>query len=289
MWFTGARPGELSKVEARHLNDGLWRLDPTEHKTGRVTGKDRIIGVADDHHSRFSDASREKCLSLINNSFEIALSALKNCSHLFITFGTAYYYRLKSNNQVVSNCHKLPDKEFRRNRMSVQEEVDDFSNLIPELYSFNPELQIVFTVSPIRHWKDGAHENQLSKSVLLLAVQQLQEKFRKVSYFPAYELMMDELRDYRFYDEDMLHPNKTAIEFIWKRFCSTFMDKPTLLTLEKIEQIYLARNHRPFNPQTDAFRKFAEQQIQKIHSLNKSISNINFTEELNYFNQFVQK
>lgn len=243
-----------------------------------------------DHHSQFSNICPHECLNRINTSFRKAQEELKSCSHLFITFGTAYYYRLKSTNQVVSNCHKLPDKDFNRSMLDVQEIVADYSKLIPELLRYNQELQIVFTVSPIRHWKDGAHENQLSKSVLLLAIHQLQQTFAKIDYFPAYELMLDELRDYRFYEEDMLHPNKTAIEFIWKRFYSCFMDKTTQSTMQEIKNIYLARHHKPFNSNTEAYRSFAEQQIKKMHSLKKSYGNsIDFTEELDYFSQFVRK
>jgi hypothetical protein len=131
-----------------------------------------------DHHSRFSDANPEICLGKINASLETASGILKKASHLFLTFGTAYYYELKSDRQVVNNCHKLPEKEFSRFRLNPEEIVTAYSELIPLLKAYNPELTIVFTISPIRHWKDGAHENQLSKSVLFIAVDEICRKFK---------------------------------------------------------------------------------------------------------------
>ena len=163
------------------------------------------------HHSRFSDISAENCIENINRRLEISADFLKSASILVVTYGTSYVYSLKSTGETVTNCHKLPDDHLVRKRLSVADIVDDWSLLIEELKIYNPELKLLFTVSPIRHWKDGAHENQLSKSILLLAIDELIRKNDFCHYFPSYEIVMDELRDYRFYAEDMLHPSSVEI------------------------------------------------------------------------------
>jgi hypothetical protein len=236
-----------------------------------------------DHHSRFSDSDLNVCLTKINTSIHAAHEKLLRSSFLFITLGSAFFYRLKSNQRIVANCHKLPEKEFDRNIMSVDEVVNAYELLNEVLLKFNPGIQVVFTVSPIRHWKDGAHENNLSKSVVLLAINEIAKKFENVTYFPAYELMLDELRDYRFYDEDMLHPNKIAIDFIWKRFLSCFSETDNSKIMNEIEKIQLARQHRPFNTKTEAFQTFIVQQINRINMLSQQFPEIDLSSEYKYF------
>lgn len=240
-----------------------------------------------DHHSRFSDVDLQACLKKINSSINSAHEKLTKAGFLFITLGSAFYYLLKSKDQVVANCHKLPDKEFDRQMLQVEEIVQAFESVQTSLQKFNPALQIVFTVSPIRHWKDGAHENNLSKAVVLLAIDELCRKHENVSYFPAYELMLDELRDYRFYEEDMLHPNKTAIDFIWKRFLNCYTDTDTIKLMNEIEKIQLARQHRPFNTKTEAFQAFIVQQINKINMLRQQFPEVDLLPEYEYFKSFM--
>lgn len=164
------------------------------------------------HHSRFSAPSEEECLGHINSRLSESSDFLRKATRLVITLGTAFVYRLKSDGRIVSNCHKLPEKMFDRQRLSTQEIVEDWKPLLLALWEQNPALKILFTVSPIRHWKDGAHENQLSKATLLLATDALQKDYPdRIAYFPAYEILMDELRDYRFYADDMLHPSPLAM------------------------------------------------------------------------------
>ena len=166
------------------------------------------------HHSRFSAPSEEECLGHINSRLSESSDFLRKATRLVITLGTAFVYRLKSDGRIVSNCHKLPEKMFDRQRLSTQEIVEDWKPLLLALWEQNPALKILFTVSPIRHWKDGAHENQLSKATLLLATDALQKDYPgRIAYFPAYEILMDELRDYRFYADDMLHPSPLAISY----------------------------------------------------------------------------
>ena len=180
----------------------------------------------------------------------------------------------------MANCHKLPEKYFERARLSVEEIVSLWEPLIAKLQKKHPSLQWLFTVSPIRHWRDGAHENQLSKATLHLAVEALQERFPvQTAYFPAYELMMDELRDYRFYADDMCHPSLTAIQYIWERFVEVCMDEPARCLLKEAEEIRKALDHRPFNPQSEAYRRFLTQTLLKIDRFNEKMPYLCFKQE----------
>ncbi|MDR2775976.1 MAG: GSCFA domain-containing protein [Tannerella sp.] len=219
------------------------------------------------HHGRFSDVSADKCLSGLNEALRRAAVQIRNTSCLIVTFGTAYVYRHKSG-VVAANCHKLPESDFIRERLSVNDITGDWSALLNELRDGNPLLKIIFTVSPIRHRKDGAHLNQISKSTLLLAEQALAEQYPgQVLYFPAYELMMDELRDYRFYAEDMIHPSSQAIHYIWERFCDTCMDRKTLSSMKEVEEINKRLNHRPLTNNDEAYKQFLTQTLLKIKQL----------------------
>ena len=159
------------------------------------------------HDSSFSDISQEECLRKINSRLKQTADNLCKTDFLFITFGTAWVFELTGSGETVANCHKLPAKEFRRRRLSVNEIADEYQTLIARLQTSFPQLQIIFSISPIRHWKDGAHENIISKSTLLLAIEELEKSLPNVHYFPAYEIMMDELRDYRFYAKGKFHPS----------------------------------------------------------------------------------
>ena len=159
----------------------------------------------------------------------------------------------------------------------------EWANLINRLNELNPKLKIIFTVSPVRHWKDGAVQNQLSKSTLILAIHQLKNKFENVEYFPAYEIMMDDLRGYRFYADDMLHPSKQAIEYIWEQFSQTYFEKDTIEVMDDVSRVLLAKNHRPLNPDTENHKKFLKKQIEIIKKFSAEKSFIDFEEELKYF------
>jgi hypothetical protein len=178
---------------------------------------------------------------------------LKNADFLFITFGTAWVYRYKKTGKVVSNCHKIPASEFDRYRLTVDEIVVEYKNLLVEIRKVNPIAMVIFTVSPIRHWKDGAVENQRSKATLLLAIDKILNEFshKNCGYFPAYEIVMDELRDYRFYSDDMIHVSDVAINHIWEIF------EENLIEYWKFKT-YTAnsKNKQGFSTQTDQ-QKFA--------------------------------
>lgn len=224
------------------------------------------------HHSRFSSPNEEECLSQINERLVFSSSVLRRADRLVVTFGTAWVYKLKNNGQVVGNCHKIPDSSFLRIRLTVDEIVQEWTELLEMIRNVNSELKILFTVSPIRHWKDGANGNQLSKATLLLAVNELCSRFPEITdYFPAYEIMLDELRDYRFYADDMLHPSPLAIEYIWNCFSETYLNKESQVLLNELESIHKALNHKPFNPESQSYRDFLFKTLQKAEQINNEI------------------
>jgi hypothetical protein len=228
------------------------------------------------HHGSFSDTSKDACLGKINKRIIESSTNLKQANFFIITFGTAWVYELASTKEIVANCHKLPEKTFNRRCLTIKEIVENYTVLLRKLQAFNPSLQIIFTVSPIRHWKDGAHENQMSKSILLLAIDELQQLFPNTSYFPAYEIVMDELRDYRFYDEDMIHPNNIAINYIWEKFSDIYFSVETEKIRLKIEQIIKAESHRPFNPDTKEHQTFLEKNAQRKSLLQEKYPFLSF-------------
>jgi len=219
------------------------------------------------HHSRFSGSDPDSTLSRINIQTNEASVILKNCHHLFITFGTSWVFEHKLKKVVVSNCHKLPASTFDRYRLSVSQITETWIPLIDEMRRNNSNLHLIFTVSPIRHLKDGAHENQLSKSTLLLAIDDLISRYgtETISYFPSYELVLDELRDYRFFASDMTHPSEVAIRFLQEKFAATFLDKEALAVSAELDKILPALKHKPLNINDNNYISFIESQIEKIN------------------------
>ena len=199
------------------------------------------------HHSRFSAAKRDDLLAAMNETMHRVADFLRQADVLIVTLGTAFVYRLKDTGMLVANCHKQPDQLFVRERMTAYDIVDQWQMLLQLLASVNPSLRVIFTVSPIRHKRDGLHANQVSKGILLQAVDDLVQQADSgvsVSYFPAYELMMDELRDYRFYAADMVHPSEVAVDYIWERFQDTFFDSATKDAVAKSTKEWRRRQHR---------------------------------------------
>lgn len=224
------------------------------------------------HHSRFSATSEKECLEKINNRLTESSDKLKKASRLIITFGTAWVYKLKENDKVVANCHKLPESLFMRNMLTIDNIIKEWKCLLLALWERNPGIKILFTVSPVRHWKDGAHGNQLSKATLLLAIQYLQDMFpERIAYFPAYEIMLDELRDYRFYAEDMLHPSPLAVEYIWQRFSENLLSKDSQEIMQAWKEIKNAISHKPFHPESDAYKNFIHQTLLKIERIKQKM------------------
>lgn len=238
------------------------------------------------HHSSFSEINKDVCEERIKESIKISRSKLINSDYLIVTLGTSWVFRHKGLQEIVSNCHKIPGGEFERYRMTVEEVVGVIKPVLDKLVEINPKIQIIFTISPIRHWKDGAHENQVSKSVLFVALEKILSKYANTTYFPAYEIMMDELRDYRFYADDMIHPNQIAIDYIWQRFIETYCDAKTIAAIQKIENLNKAINHRPFNPKTEAFKKHVSATIDKCIALEKEIG-VDYKNEINGLREFL--
>ena len=221
------------------------------------------------HHSKFSGLDKTKVLESINSSISQANLCLQKAKILILTFGTAWVYRLKTNNQVVANCYKMPNGLFNKELLSVNQIVTEVSSSISELVKINPTIKIISTMSPVRHWKDGVVENQHSKATLHLALKEINEKFENSFYFPSYEIMMDELRDYRYYADDMLHPSQLAIEYIWEKFSESFFAKETKQLNERIAQLKKDKSHKPFNPESEEYKKFQEQLMKREMQLYK--------------------
>ena len=232
-------------------------------------------------HGDFSAPTADEALQKMNAARQAGADALRTADRIVLTFGTAWVYKLKSSGKVVSNCHRLPEKMFDRQLLTVGEIVAEWKSLLLSLWKQNPELKILFTVSPIRHWKDGAHGNQLSKATLLLAIDALQKEFPEhTAYFPAYEIMMDELREYRFYADDMLHPSTTAIEYIWERFTGSMLSPDSLSILKEWKDIQKAINHKPFQPESEAYKRFISQTLLKMERLNEKFPYFDMTNEV---------
>lgn len=235
------------------------------------------------HHGRFSSPNEKETIEVINNRIQSSSEFLKTTDFLFITFGTAWVYKYKKTGQTVSNCHKINANEFERVRLSVDEIVQEYKELFTEIRRINPSIQVVFTVSPIRHWKDGAVENQRSKAILLLAIDKLINGFGHdfCTYFPAYEIVMDELRDYRFYAPDMLHISEVAIDYIWEKFEKSLIDSESQHLSKKVDKIVKAANHKPLHGDTDEYFQFLGKMHDNAIQLEHKNEHLDLTQEKN--------
>lgn len=232
------------------------------------------------HHSTFSAPDKDACIRQINEQIQQAGTHLRRTDQLLMTWGTARVYRWKEDGRIVGNCHKLPEKLFERNLLEAEEIVERYGRLLPRLKALNPDMKIIFTVSPIRHAKDGMHGNQLNKAVLLIAIEKLCRLFPFCHYFPSYEIMMDELRDYRFYADDMLHPSPLAVKYIWECFCQTYFRSPTLQVMKEWENIQKGLAHRPFNEESEAYHTFLSQILLKIERLKEKLPYLDVQNEI---------
>lgn len=221
------------------------------------------------HHSSFSDESKEVCLRRINERIRQTFEELKTLGYVIITYGTAYLYESKETGKVVGNCHKLSEKNFNRYCVDDLEELKGQIRTLKDIFlSYNPAIKLIFTVSPIRHIRDGLHENQMSKAMLMACM--LDRKLidnEHAFYFPAYEIMMDELRDYRFYAVDMVHPSELAIDYIWECFSKSYFNKETTLLIKEWEEIKKGLNHKPFRADSEEYKTFLRQIVLKIERI----------------------
>ena len=229
------------------------------------------LWVSLSHHGRFSAREAGDCLQRINSRLEKSVAHLKTTNVLVITWGTAWVYRHRQLGRVVANCHKFPATDFERFRLSPEDIEQVYTDLLSRLHSRYPDMRVLFTVSPIRHWKDGAHANQLSKAVLLLAIDKLKQRLDYVSYFPSYEIVMDELRDYRFYTEDMLHISPQGIEYIWEKFQSLYMTSATEAWMKRIDKINKTLLHRPADPDSSAYQELMKKTAQERERIEREL------------------
>lgn len=219
-------------------------------------------------HSTLNAQTRLQAVINLQEAQQELRTQLLEATHLFITLGTAWVYRRVATNEVVANCHKVPQNEFKKELLSVDEIRQSLIQMILQAKVLNPSISVIFTVSPVRHLKDGMVENTRSKSHLIAAVHQIVEE-HELNYFPSYELMMDELRDYRFYASDMLHPSEQAIDYIWEKYVEVYTLAKAQKTLKKIAAINKGIAHKPFNPANEEFRSFSKKLSNDIRELQR--------------------
>ncbi len=232
------------------------------------------------HHGTFSHPDKKTALGNINRSLTEARAFLSKTSRLLVTLGTAHVFIFKKSGRIVANCHKVPAEQFERRRLSVEEVTEEILPVFEKLKQRLPQLEIVTTVSPVRHLRDGLTENQRSKATLLLALSQICSQLPFVHYLPAYEILLDDLRDYRFYAADMIHPNTVAVDYIWQHFGQAFFDAETSELCRQIERIVSAAEHRPFHRQSAEHRHFVKHQLAAIDTLQAKHPSLNFGEEV---------
>lgn len=235
------------------------------------------------HHSVFSRVDPADCLRGINASQQAAHAFLRDADWLIITLGSAFSYRLADGGGAVANCHRAPGQTFTKHLMTIEEIQSALDGCLHQLFYFNPRVRVIFTVSPVRHIRDGVVDNNRSKARLIETVHHLVGKWDRLFYFPAYELVVDVLRDYRFYDVDMVHPNYPATAFVLEKFVQHCIDQPGQRLLEEVKKIVTARRHRPFQPATLAHRRFLQDHWQKATDLARQNPFLDLSEELAYF------
>ena len=246
------------------------------------------------HHSRFSGMNKAAVVDMINASQQAAHEFLKKAEWLVITLGSSFSYRTTETVPVdqranagpegaVANCHRAPSQWFRKHMMTIEETKSVLDNALHQVRYFNPKIKTIFTISPVRHLRDGVIDNNRSKARLLEVVHHLVNKFDRLYYFPAYELVIDVLRDYRYYDIDMAHPNYPATQFVLEKFMTHFVDEPSQQLAAELRKLAIARRHKAFHPQTEAHQKFLQSQFVKAQELQSQYPFLDLSDELKYF------
>lgn len=230
-----------------------------------------------DAHSDMNELDKQDIIDALNKKSKQFRQNIAEATHGIITFGTAWVYRKIDTQQLVANCHKVPQKEFTKELLSVEDCKNAIASIEKGIRKLNPNIQIIYTISPVRHIKDGMVENQRSKSHLIAALHEHLDSFSKKNYyFPSYELVMDEMRDYRFYGKDLIHPNEYAIDYIWEKFVEHAIDPAILPTMKLVDEVQKGLAHRPFNPYTEAHQKFLDKLAQKLDVLLEQYPFMNF-------------
>jgi hypothetical protein len=248
--------------------------------TGKTYAESDLVNngeqwVSLSHHGKFSDPDPKAALKRINGNIAGARDFLRRSSHLIVTLGTSWTYRHLKQDRIVANCHKIPQAQFQKQLLSVEHIVRSLSNMVGEVREVNPDVSFIFTVSPVRHLKDGIVENTLSKARLHQAVHELLKE-ENVHYFPSYEIMMDDLRDYRFYESDMIHPNGTAIDYIWEKFSDACILPSCKDLMQRVEGINRALEHRPLNPKSNQYREFRDKIEKEIEAIRQEHPQVRF-------------
>jgi len=221
------------------------------------------------HHGLFSSTGEEATLRRINEKIQTAHTFLLSAHTLIITWGTAFVYEYLPYGSIVANCHKIPQEFFTKRMLSCEEIVEKYRSLLATIFAQNSQIHLLFTLSPVRHWKDGATQNLVSKSTLRMSIHQLETEFDQVSYFPAYEIMMDDLRDYRFYKEDMIHLTDQAVSYIWQKFIEAFFNEKTKLICRELSQLRQLIHHRPIHAEGAEYDHYLITLEQKILEIKK--------------------
>lgn len=268
----------------------------SDYMLGKVYTEEELFNHQDlwhswAHHSRFSGISPEAALQKMNKAIQHANSYLKSANFLVITLGSAWLYHLEkgaplykdSFDRVVANNHKGPAVWFRKSLMEPAVLLHTLTTTIRALSIFNPTLKIIFTISPVRHLREGLIENNRSKAVLIQAVHQLVAQFEQVEYFPAYEYVIDDLRDYRFYAEDLVHPNYAATNYVWEKWVQTYMTSETQDLMKQVFELELAKQHKPFHVQSEVHQNFIISCIQKTERLATLYPYIDLSSNLSFF------
>ena len=236
------------------------------------------------HHSTYSNSEADKALFEINQSIKIANQHILKTKYLIITFGSSWAYQLKETGQIVANNHKVPNNCFNKILIEHPEIEIKLANVLNKLLQINPSLHFIFTISPVRHAREGLVENNISKANLIIAVQNLINRFENSYYFPAFEMVIDELRDYRFYAEDLVHPNYQATQYVWQKMRDCLVDNETNLFIDMMHEINIAYQHKPFFPNTNLHKAFLKKYAAKVKNLKENYPAINVEKEFNYFN-----
>jgi len=271
-------PLALENLVQRSLQNKRYQPDEVFEQEG--------IWRCFDAHSDLRSDDQKLEVELLNQRLRLTRQGLENASHIIFTFGTAWVYEHVATKKMVANCHKVPQKEFHKNLLSVKTVTTSLNNMVDMVQKANPKAQIIFTVSPVRHLKDGFVENQQSKAHLIAAIHHILSSRAPASrtgrqwgdlhYFPSYEILMDELRDYRFYERDMVHPNALAVEYIWERFKNVWISSDSYPIMDEVEAVQKGLMHRPFNPGSEAHEKFKTSLRSKITYLQERYSFMKF-------------
>jgi hypothetical protein len=236
-----------------------------------------------DHHGSFSGKNAEDVIDKINSSMRQAHEHLKKSTHVFVSPGTSKVYTYHPSGKIVGNCHKIPQNKFDYSQLGIAECIEAFERINKAVKYISPQTAIIWTVSPVRHVRDGLIENQRSKAALILATDQVIKNHPGSDYFPAYEIMMDQLRDYRYYGRDLIHPSEVAVDIIWDIFCNTYLDPHERIYHGPIEKIKRAMEHRWLHQDPEAIRAFAKNQLRQVDEMASILPDINWQKERQYF------